>query len=75
VYLHKDNGWEEICIAFIQIVHGEGVSFIRGILQQQIQANKSLVTFAHLNVNKEEWCVNLKVSSENQYEKHGDNII
>ncbi|CAD8136040.1 unnamed protein product [Paramecium pentaurelia] len=69
--------WEEFCIGYVYIVHTDGVnpSFIRCILETQIKQFSNLVQYVHLNTNKEEWCLNLKVQPETIYEFQGENII
>ncbi|CAD8100841.1 unnamed protein product [Paramecium primaurelia] len=67
--------WEEFCIGYVQIVHTDGATFIRCILETQKKQCCNLVQFGHLNTNKEEWCLNLKVNPETIYEFQGDNII
>ncbi|CAD8210773.1 unnamed protein product [Paramecium octaurelia] len=69
--------WEEFCIGYVYIVHTDGVNppFIRSILETQQKQCCNLVQFAHLNTNKEEWCLNLKVNPDTVYEFCGDNII
>ncbi|CAD8122215.1 unnamed protein product [Paramecium sonneborni] len=75
VFVHSDRQWEEICVGYVQIVHTDGASFIRGILEKQLKQCNNIVTYSHLNTNKEDWCINLKVNPEIIYEQQGDNII
>ncbi|CAD8196472.1 unnamed protein product [Paramecium pentaurelia] len=67
--------WEEFCIGYVQIVHTDGATFIRCILETQKKQCCNLVQFGHLITNKEEQCLNLKVNPETIYEFQGDNII
>ncbi|CAD8198145.1 unnamed protein product [Paramecium pentaurelia] len=75
VFVHSDRQWEEICVGYVQIVHTDGATFIRGIMEKQLKQCNNIVTYSHLNINKEDWCINLKVNPEITYEQQGDNII
>ncbi|CAD8207931.1 unnamed protein product [Paramecium octaurelia] len=75
VFVHSDQKWEDICVGYVQIVHTDGATYIRGITEKQQKQCNNIVTHQHLNVNKEDWCINLKVNPEIIYEQQGDNII
>ncbi|CAD8124934.1 unnamed protein product [Paramecium sonneborni] len=75
VFVHSDRQWEEICVGYVQIVHTDGVSFIRGILEKELKQCPNIVKFCHMNTGRNEWCINLRVNPEITYEQQGDNII